>query len=107
MFVTRNKCHNDLARVSKSTLIMCSATSLALVNSRTSSRNVVFSLQTLPLRPDTERDWCCRMEWGWLARLYFTVLLLGNNIRNTTSDGVLSLIIMLAQGNSFKSYACN
>ena len=93
MFFTRNKCQNDLARVSKSTLIMCSATSLALVNSHTSSRNVVLSLQTLPLHPDTERDWCCRMEWGWLASLYFTVLLLGNNnIRSTTCDSVLSLI---------------
>jgi len=43
---------------------------MALVNSRKGSRNVVLSLQTLPLRPDTERDWCCRMELGWLARLY-------------------------------------
>ena len=51
-----------------------------------------LSLQTLPPRPDTEEDWYCRMEWGWLARLYFTVLLLGNNIRSTTCDSVLSLI---------------
>ena len=90
MSVTRNKCHNDFAHVSKPTLVMYSAISLALVNSRTGSHNVVLSLQTLPLCPDT--DWCCRMEWGWLARLYFTVLLLGNNIRSTTCDGVLSLI---------------
>ena len=71
---------------------MCSAISLAIVNSRTGSRIAVLSLQTLPLCPDTERDWYCRMEWGWLARLYFTVLLLGNNIRITTCDGVLSVV---------------
>ena len=36
----------------------------------------------------------------------FTVLLLGNtNIRSTTCDGVV--INMWAQGNSFRSYACN
>jgi len=68
---------------------MCSAISLALVNSRTGSRNVILSLQTL--HPDTKRDWCCIMEWGWLVRLYFTVLLLGTNIRSTTCDSVLSL----------------
>ena len=68
---------------------------MALLNSCTGSRNVVLSLQTLPPHPDTERDWCCRMEWGWLARLYFTVLLLGNNnIRSTINiyDSVLLLI---------------
>ena len=90
------KCHNDLAHVSKLTLIMCSVISLALVNSHTGSHIVVLnssSLQTLALRPDTEKDWYYRMEWGWLARLYFTVLLLGNNnIRSTTCDGVLLLI---------------
>ena len=53
---------------------MCSAISLALVNSHTGSHIVVLSLQTLPPCPDLERDWYCRMEWGWLARLYFTVL---------------------------------
>ena len=88
MSVTRNKCRNDLAHVSKSTLIMCSAISSALVISCIGSCIVVLS----PPRPDTERDWCYRMEWEWLARLYFTVLLLGNNIRSTTCDGVLSLI---------------
>ena len=67
---------------------MCSAISLAVVNSRTGSRIAVLSLHTL----DTERDCYCRMEWGWLARLYFTVLLLGNNIRNATCDGVLSVV---------------
>ena len=70
---------------------MCSAISLALVNSNTGSRNVVLSLQILPPRPDTERDRCYRMEWGWLA-IYSTVLLLGNNVRSTACDGVLSLI---------------
>jgi len=30
---------------------------------------VVLSLQTLPPRADTESDWCCWTEWGWLARL--------------------------------------
>jgi len=69
---------------------MCSAISLAVVNTRIDSCIVVLSLQTLPLCPDMERDWYCRMEWGWLARLYFTVLLLGNNIRSTACDSVLS-----------------
>jgi len=82
--VTRNKCHNHLAHVSKSTLIMCSAISLALANSRTGSCIVVLSLQTLPLCSDTERNWYCRMELGWLARTYFTAC--------TTCDSVLSLI---------------
>jgi len=84
----------DVAHVSKSIQIMCSAISLALVNSpyRFTHCGLKLSLQTLPPRPDTEKDWYCRMEWGWLARLYFTVLLLGNNIRSTTCDGVLSLI---------------
>jgi len=86
---------------------LCSAISLALVNSRTVSSIVVLSLQTLPLRPDTERDWYARMEWGWLARLYFTVLLLGNNIRSTTCDGACIVVNMWAQGNNFNSYACN
>jgi len=91
MSVTRNKCHNDLAHVLKSTWNMCSAISLALVNSRTGSHILVISLQTLPPRPDTERDWYWRIECRWLARLYFSVLLLGNN-RSTTCDSVLLLI---------------
>jgi len=62
MSVTRNKYHNDLAHVSKS--LVCSAISLTLVNSHTDSRNVVLSLQTLPPHPNTESDWCWRMEWG-------------------------------------------
>ena len=45
--------YNDLAHMSKSTLIMWSAISLALVNSRTGSCIVVLGLQTLPPRPDT------------------------------------------------------
>ena len=68
---------------------MCSAISLALVNSHTGSRIVVLSFHILPPRLGTA-------EWNGdglqLARLYFTVLLLGTNIRSTTCDGVLLLI---------------
>ena len=34
--------------------------------------NDVLSSQTLPPHPDTERDWCCRMIWGWLGRHIFS-----------------------------------
>ena len=40
------------------------------------SCKVVLSLQTISLRADTESDWHCRTEWGWLARLH-SVLLIG------------------------------
>ena len=55
---------------------------MALVNSRKGSRNVVLSLQTLPLRPDIGDD----------LRDYIYSALVGNNIRNITYSGVLSLI---------------
>ena len=29
----------------------------------------IIAFQTLPSHADTESDWCCRTEWGWLARL--------------------------------------
>ena len=32
--------------------------------------NDVLSLQTLPPRPDTERDWCCRMGMAALGDIY-------------------------------------
>jgi len=91
MFVTRNKCHNDLAHVSKSTLIMCSAISLALVNSRTGSRIVVLSLQILFSASWHWKRLVLQNGMGMACKAIFTVLLLGTNIRSTTCDGVLSL----------------
>jgi len=102
MSVTRNKCHNDLAHVSKS-VYMCSAISLTLVNSHIGSCNVVLSLQTLPPHPNTEAIGAG--EWNGDGLRDYILQCCCNMIVSTrctfTCDGVV--INMWIQGHRFRS----